>query len=183
MSFPRLALLALGLPLLTGACAGAAITAASYGADGVSYVDSGKGTTDHFVSMVSKKDCAFWRVFRNERICHERDPGKDPYKVDYATAERQPSEDGVAYAPPLRPATDAPPTSWTADAYKSAATSTATPAPTAPAAEPAAPVVETAAPPPPPPAPKAVAQKTVKKKKAHAKAVKKPSPGQGASAS
>jgi hypothetical protein len=185
MSFPRLALLALGLPLLTGACAGAAVTAASYGADGVSYVDSGKSTTDHFVSMVSKKDCALWRAFRNERICREREDGKDPYKVDYATAERQPSEDGVSYAPPLRPATDAPAASWTADAYKPAATPASPPAPTvtATAAEPAPPVAETAAPPPPSPAPKAVAQKAAKKKKAHAKAVKKPSPGQVASAS
>jgi hypothetical protein len=179
MSFPRLALLALGLPLLTGACAGAAVTAASYGADGVSYVDSGKSTSDHFVSMVSKKDCAFWRVFRNERICHEREPGKDPYKVDYATAERQPSEDGVSYAPPLRPATDAPPMSWTADAYKPAAA----PAPVQTAAAEPAPPVPEAAPAPPPPAAKAVAQKTAKKKKAHAKAVKKPSPSQVASAS
>ena len=178
MSFPRLALIALGLPLLTGACAGAAVTAASYGADGVSYVDSGKSTTDHFVSMVSKKDCAFWRVFRNERICREREGDKDPYHVSYDTAERQPSEDGVSYAAPLRPAPDAPPTSWTADAYKPAAAPT-----TPPVAETPAAVAETTPPAPPPPAPKAVAHKTVKKKKAHAKAVKKPSPGQAASAS
>src|SRR5688572_3367481 len=148
MSFPRLALLALGLPLLTGACAGAALTAASYGADGVSYLATGKSTTDHFASMVSKKDCALLRVFRNQQVCREREGDRDPYQVNYDIAERQPSEDGVSYAPPLHAAADAPAASWTAEAYK-------------PAAEPAAPpepavVVAEAAPPPPPVAAKPV---------------------------
>ncbi len=175
MSFPRLALLALGLPLFTGACAGAAVTAASYGADGMSYAESGKGTTDHFVSMVSKKDCAFMRVFRNQKICRERDGDKDPYRVDYDTAERQPSEDGVAYVPPLHAAADAPATSWTADAYKPAA-----PSPT-PVREPTTAVAEAAPAPPAVPAAKATAHKPAKKKtKAQAKA-KKPSPNQVAS--
>jgi hypothetical protein len=179
MSFPRLALLVLALPLLSGGCAGpAAVGAVSYGADGVSIVDSGKTTTDHFASMVSKKDCALWRVVRNQNICRPRDDGKDPYKVDYDTAERQPSEDGVTYVPPLHAATDAPATSWTAEAYKPAAVPTpeAAPAPEPPTA--AAPAVADAK---PAPTPKAVAHKPVKKKaKAHAKA-KKPSPGQVAS--
>ncbi|CAN5163145.1 hypothetical protein BH10PSE6_BH10PSE6_02780 [soil metagenome] len=183
MSLPRLALLALplalGLPLLTGACgAPVAMTAVSYAADGVSLVDSGKSTTDHLASMVSKKDCALWRVFRSQKVCREREGDKDPYQVNYDTAERQPSEDGVAYAPPLRPAADAPPTAWNATSYKPAAA----PGPSQPTAELAA-VAETAPPPPPAP-PKASAPKSAKKKTklhAHAKAVKKPSPGQVAS--
>ena len=177
MSFPRLALVGLCLPLLAGGCAGAAaVSAVSYGADGVSIVDSGKTTTDHLASMVSKKDCALWRIVRNQNICRPRDDGTDPYKVDYDTAERQPSEDGVAYAPPLRPTSEAPATSWTAEAYEKPAAAP----PPAPAAEPAvAPATAETA--PPPPAPKAVAHKPVKKKaKAHARA-KKPSPGQVAS--
>jgi hypothetical protein len=178
MSFSRLVLLALGLPLLTGACAGAAVTAASYGADGVSYAESGKGASDHFVSMVSKKDCAFFRVFRNQSVCREREPGTDPYHVSYDTAERQPSEDGVTYTPPLRPAPDAPPTSWTAAAYEKPA---AAPTPPPQAAEPITATAETTPAPPPAPAPKAVAHKSVKKKaKAHAKA-KRASPSQVAS--
>ena len=188
MSFPRLALLALGLPLLAGGCAGAAaVTAASYGADGVSYAESGKSTTDHFASMVSRKDCAFLRVFRNQTVCRERPPGaKDPYDVSYDTAERMPSEDGVSYAPPLHQTPDEPAASWTAAAYAK------TPAPAAPAPEP---VVATAEP-SPPPAPveqkPVAAHKTAKKKAkhhahppahavAHAKPVKKASPGQVAS--
>jgi hypothetical protein len=192
MSFPRLALLALCLPLLAGGCAGAALTAASYGADGASYLETGKSTTDHFASMVSKKDCAFWRILRNQKICRERDGDHDPYKVTYDTAERQPSESGVSYTPPLRPAPDAPASSWTAEAYAKPAT----PAPSTPE-----PVVAAVEPPVPPPAveksagERAVAEKpvaekpvaahkAVKKKKAkahHAKPVKQPAPGQVAS--
>ena len=60
MSFPRILSLALpvavGLSLLTGACAPAAVTVVSYGADGVSLAESGKSTTDHLASMVTKKD-------------------------------------------------------------------------------------------------------------------------------
>jgi hypothetical protein len=97
------------------------LTAASYGADGVSYVQTGKSTTDHFASMVSKKDCALLRAFRNQQICREREGDHDPYQVNYDIAERQPSEDGVSYAPPLHAAADAPAASWTAEAYKPAA--------------------------------------------------------------
>src|SRR5436190_11463029 len=178
MSFPRLALLVLGLPLLTAACAApVAVAGASYGADGVSLVDSGKTMTDHFASMVSKKDCALWRMFRNQRVCYEREGDKDPYQVNYDIAERQPSEGGISYLPPLHAAPGAPASSWTAEAYKT----TPAPAP-APVAEPTTAVVETMPPPPPVPPAKAVAQKSVKKKtKAQAKAVKKPPPSQVAS--
>lgn len=186
MSFPRLALLALafGLPLLTGACgAPVALTAVSYGADGVSLADSGKSTTDHFASMVSKKDCALWRVFRHQDVCRERADGRDPYKVNYDEPNRQVSEDGVAYAPPLHAPPDSPATSWTADAYKPAPPEAAPallpvePAPVVADATPAQPAAVT---------PKASAHKPARKKTkaqlhAHAKPVKKPSPGQVAS--
>lgn len=175
MSFPRLALLALGLPLLAGACAAPiGLAAVSYGADGVSLVDSGKTTTDHFASMVSKKDCAFWRFVRNQNICRDRDGDHDPYKVDYNTPERQTSEDGVSYNPPLHASATAPPTSWTAEAYK--------PAPSVPVeAAPAAPAE--AAPPAVAAKPAALPNKRAKKAKAVAAPVKKASPGQAASAS
>jgi hypothetical protein len=185
MSFPRLVLLALGLPLLAGGCAGAAVTAASYGADGTSYMETGKTTSDHFISMISKKDCALWRVFRNQKFCYERPPGaKDPYNVSYDTAERMPSEDGGSYAPPLHQTADEPATAWSADAYakkpESAAALTATPAP-----EPAVATTEPVAPSPPaeekPVAPKSTKKKAKVHAVAHATPVKKPSPDQAAS--
>jgi hypothetical protein len=189
MSFPRLVLLALGLPLLLSACgAPVAVTAASYGADGVSLVESGKSTSDHFISMVSKKDCAMWRILRGRAVCTARKDGRDPYKVDYDQANRLPSEDGVSYAPPLHAAPDAPASSWTAAAYGKPAPAAEAPQTAAPAAsEEPAPVVAEAAPPPPPVvAPKSgkpgKSAKSVKKKPkapvAHAKAVRKPSPSQ-----
>jgi len=180
MSFPRLALLVLGLPLFAGGCA----PAVSYGADGISLVKTGKSTSDHLMSMVSKKDCALWRMFRNENVCHERLPGaKDPYDVDYDSAERMPSEDGVSYAPPLHQTAGEPASSWTSETYADK--------PETPLAAPAAPsdpvVAATEPAPPPPPVEEkpAPTHKPAKKKaKAHAVAHAKPvrkSPNQVAS--
>ena len=183
MSSPRLSLLllpvALALPLLTGGCGvPVAIAAASYGADGVSVVQSGKTTTDHLASMVSKKDCAVWRALRNRSICEERDPAKpDPYNVNYDEPFRQQSEGGgVEYSTPAHAATNAPATSWDAAAYKSVPSEPAPPA-TAVAETAPPPSVE---PPAPTPLPAAVKHKPTKTKKV-VKAVKKPSPDQVAS--
>ena len=192
MSFPRLVLLIVGLPLLTGACAApVAVTAVSYGADGVSVVDSGKSTTDHFISMVSRKDCAMWRVLRGRTVCTERTDGRDPYDVNYDEANRLPSEDGVSYAPPLHAAPDAPASSWTAAAYAKPAVAAAPSQAAAPAVptEPRSVVAEAPAAPPAAATKAAKPAKSAKSAKAkpkpgaaHAKAIKKPSPGQVASA-
>jgi hypothetical protein len=186
MNSVRLASLALplafGLPLLTGACgAPVAVTAVSYGADGISLAESGKSTTDHLASMVTKKDCAFWRFFRSEKVCREREGDHDPYHVDYSQPTRQSSEDGVSYVPPLNAPAGSPATSWTADAYKAGPTEAAA----APPVEPTSAVAAEAAPPPPVVSPKASSGKSAKtrKAKAHARAkpVKKASQGQAAS--
>ena len=109
---------AIGLPLLTGACGGPlAVTAASYGGDGVSLVETNKTASDHLLSMVSKRDCAMWRMFRNQHVCRERDDDHDPYDVSYQEPFRQAGEGGVEYLPPAHASTDAPSTSWDAKAY------------------------------------------------------------------
>jgi len=126
MSSPRLAIplflpLVMGLALLTGACGvPLAVTGAGYAADGTLLVASDKTAADHFASMVSKKDCAFWRAFRGRQICKEREGDKDPYDVDYTQPQRMVGEDGVQYAPPLHAAPDAPPASWDEAVYKAA---------------------------------------------------------------
>jgi len=181
MSCPRLALLVLpvtlALPLLTGGCgAPVAVAAASYSADGVSLAESGKTTGDHFTSMVTKKDCAFWRMFRNQKICREREGDHDPYQVNYNEPFRDQSEGGgVSYGAPLRAAADAPVMSWDAAAYKPEPTpSPAPPAPVAAVAD-ATPAPEPAVAPAPAPA------KVKKPKAAKSKAkVKKPAPDQAA---
>jgi hypothetical protein len=165
--------------MLTGACgAPVAVVAASYGADGVSLADSGKTTTDHAASLVTKRDCALWRAFRNRNICQDRDPGQaDPYKVNYDEPNRQVGEGGIEYAPPAHAAANAPAASWDAAAYKPEPAAPSTPA-TAVADVAPLPSVEPA--PTPAPTSKPVKHKTHAKKVAKA-VVKKPSPDQVAS--
>lgn len=170
-----------GLSLLTGACAAPlALTAASYGADGISVATTNKTGADHLVSMASKKDCAIWRMVRNIPICKERPDGHDPYDVDYTTPERVVSEAGVEYLSPPQPPAGAPATSWDAAAYK--------PVPAAPAqpAEPVTAVAEAA----PAPAPAVRAPASPQKVAGHPKKTaaktkpapaRKPSPDQAAS--
>ena len=178
MSFPRLAILSIvfGLPWLTGGCgAPVGVVAASYGADGVSMAKSGKTTGDHLASMVSKKDCAMWRMLQNRQVCYEREGDHDPYNVNYNEAFRDQTEGGgVQYHAPLRPSANAPVTSWDVATYN------AQPAPAAPA-QPVTAVAETkpapepaAAPSPPPTAPKA--KKPKGDHSAAKKKVKKPKP-------
>ena len=153
-----------GLALLTGACgAPLAVTGASYAADGGMLAASNKSATDHLASMMSKKDCALWRVFKGRPVCQEREGDKDPYNVDYTQPQRMVSEDGVQYAPPLRPAADAPAASWDAAAYKAA------PAPAAPAVP-----VTALADATPDPAADGLAGAAPKPKKAKVRSAKKP---------
>ena len=187
MSSPRLPFitlcLVLGVGLMTGACAAPlAVSGAGYAADGWLLVASDKTSTDHMISMVSKQDCALWRVIKGRAVCKPREGDKDPYKVNYDDPQRMVAEDGVHYTSPLRATADAPATSWDAAAYKAA------PAAPAPPSEPvtavaqgsndAAPAVAAAEPPRPaaPPAP-------TKPKKPKSHSVKKPSPRPAAPAS
>jgi hypothetical protein len=196
MSFPRLPGLALVvvfcLPLMTTACGvPLAVTAVSYGADGASLVATGKSTTDHLISMTSEKDCALHRMVQGKAVCKEREDGKDPYDVDYSTPERMVSEDGVQFAPPLKPQAGAPATSWDAAAYKTAPLPEqppvkpkgAEPVTAAADAAPSPVVAETTpivADPVPPPAAKATKPRLAKKPKAKSR---KSSPGPAASRS
>ena len=166
--------LVVGVGLMTGACgAPLAVTGASYAADGGLLVASEKTSTDHVISVVSKQDCALWRVIKGRAVCKPREGDKDPYKVDYDDPQRMVAEDGVHYAPPLRTTADAPATSWDAAAYKASPAAPATPsAPVTAVAETAPePAPAVAAEPPRSAAPSAPAKP--KKPKTHS--VKKPS--------
>jgi len=176
-------IVALGLPLLVGACGvPIAVTASSYGADGGLALATDKTSTDHLISMASKRDCSIWRVFRHQAVCKDRTAGKDPYQVDYEEPFNM-GPDG--YAPPLRAAAGAPAHSWDAAVYKPAA-----PAPTEPvlATAQGAPAPDVSATPvpatmPPQASAEPPASPVPHKKKAAARAkAKKPSPGQVASA-
>lgn len=57
-------------PLLLAGCAlPPAVTVASLAADGVSYLATGKSTTDHAISAIAQEDCALVRAVREEAIC------------------------------------------------------------------------------------------------------------------
>jgi hypothetical protein len=125
--------------------------------------------------MVSKQDCALWRVIKGRAICKEREGDHDPYNVDYNAPQRMVSEDGVQYAAPLRPSADAPATAWDAAAYK------APPAAPAPPSGPVTAVAETA-PEPAPVASPTVSAASPKRaaSKPRTRSVKKPSRGPAA---
>jgi hypothetical protein len=176
MSYARLSLitlpLVLGAALMAGACAAPVVAGAGYAADGGVLAASDKTSADHLISMMSKQDCAMWRVIKSRPICKPREGDKDPYKVDYDGPQRMVGEGGVSYAPPLHAADDAPAASWDAAAYKPP------PPPSAPA-QPVTAVAETAADQPAPIPPAAAAKP--KKPKVHS--VKKPSRNPAAPAS
>ena len=66
---PRVALVLLVPFLLAGCAVPPALTLASLAADGVSYVTTGKSTTDHAISAIAEEDCALVRAVKEEAIC------------------------------------------------------------------------------------------------------------------
>lgn len=182
--------LLVGVALSTAGCgAPPLIVGASYAADGGLLAASNKTSTDHLMSMVSKKDCALWRVIRSRAMCTEREDGHDPYEVDYAQPQRMVAEDGVHYAAPLRSGPGVPPTSWDVAAYASAPAAPQAALPAALADEP--PLSPSGARTPPSTtakaamatAPAPAAAKPAVVKKAKAKPIRKPSRGRAGSGS
>lgn len=59
------------VPLLFGGCAlPPAVTLVSLAADGISYIATGKSTTDHAISAVAGEDCALLRAMKDEAVCN-----------------------------------------------------------------------------------------------------------------
>jgi hypothetical protein len=81
--------------LLSGCGLPPAVMIASYAADGISYVATGKSVSDHGISAVTGRDCAVWRIIKGKAICTDQ-----PEK----RADPAPVEDGQqATAPPDAP--------------------------------------------------------------------------------
>ncbi len=59
------------LILLTGCGLPPALMVASYAADGISYVASGKSLTDHVLSALVQRDCALHRVVTEAILCRD----------------------------------------------------------------------------------------------------------------
>jgi len=66
---PRVLVVLLVPFLLAGCAVPPALTLASLAADGVSYVTTGKSTTDHALSAIAEEDCALVRAVKEEAIC------------------------------------------------------------------------------------------------------------------
>ncbi|MDX1485075.1 MAG: hypothetical protein R3229_11385 [Alphaproteobacteria bacterium] len=82
--------------VLAGCAMPPAVTMLSLAADGVSYVATGKGTTDHALSALAGEDCALVRAVKEEAICR-------PVGAVLVGAIEAPSPDP---APSLEDATD-----------------------------------------------------------------------------
>ena len=72
------------MPALLSACGlPPAVMIASYAADGVSYVATGKSVSDHGISEVTGRDCAVWRVIKGQSICKDAPTERaDPAPVE-----------------------------------------------------------------------------------------------------
>src|SRR5579863_4868847 len=96
----------LALPILVSGCAlPPAVVIASYAADGVSYISSGKSLEDHGLSAVMDQDCALHRVLMEKPICSDFKPtdvtasaGSPP---DGTAAPRKGEEPSPAVAPAI----------------------------------------------------------------------------------
>jgi len=103
--------LPLFLPFLVNGCAlPAGVVIASYAADGVSYVATGKSVTDHGLSAVTGHDCALFRpIFRQKPICDTTDTEQgNTVLVENGNKAVPPPGTALAAAAPLPRAHAAP---------------------------------------------------------------------------
>ena len=69
--------------LLSGCGLPPAVVIASYAADGVSYIGTGKSVTDHGLSAATGRDCALFRVVKAKPICADEPTRRaDPAPVE-----------------------------------------------------------------------------------------------------
>ncbi|HUK10711.1 MAG TPA: SPOR domain-containing protein [Stellaceae bacterium] len=103
----------LALPVLASGCAlPPALVVASYGADGLSYLSSGKSLGDHGISTVLDEDCALHRFLDDKPICRDFNPPYEGLLLEPAP----PPPEAAQNQPP------APPTETASEPGKSLAT-------------------------------------------------------------
>jgi SPOR domain len=82
--------------LVSGCALPPAVMIASYAADGVSYLGTGKSVSDHGISAVTGRDCAVWRIIKGESICMaEPAQGTHPAPVEAGQQATLPPEDAA----------------------------------------------------------------------------------------
>ena len=101
--------LLLALPMLASGCAlPPALVIASYGADGLSYLSSGKSLEDHGISTVLDEDCALHRYLIDEAVCNKYDPPNPGFLFAQAPSGPTLPEAGQPAARPAPPVESAP---------------------------------------------------------------------------
>lgn len=65
------------MPMLLGGCLPIPVTIASTAISGISYVKTGKFSTDHILSAFVEQDCVLTRPITGEAMCHDIDPGSE----------------------------------------------------------------------------------------------------------
>ncbi len=70
-------LFAVAAALALGSCGlPPVVNLASFALDGMSLLSTGKSVSDHVLSAAAEKDCAVWRLVKNEDVCREYDADK-----------------------------------------------------------------------------------------------------------
>jgi len=91
--------LLLSVPILLAGCGlPPAVMIASYVADGVSYLVTGKSVTDHGISETTGRDCATWRLIKFESPC-KNEPAQREEPAPVVEGE-------LASSPPAEPGTE-----------------------------------------------------------------------------
>ena len=85
------------MPAVLGGCAlPPAVMIASYAADGVSYIATGKSVSDHGISAVAGRDCAVWRVIKGQPICKDEPTERaDPAPLEVGQQATLPPDAGT----------------------------------------------------------------------------------------
>jgi len=94
----KIALAAVALPLLLPGCVvPVAISAASAGFDGITYIATGKSPSDHAISKVADQNCSAWRIFAGRAICRDYTPEerRDTQIAQARLERRDPAEGNV----------------------------------------------------------------------------------------
>jgi sporulation related protein len=94
----RIPLAAVALPLLLPGCVvPVALSAASAGFDGLTYIATGKAPSDHVISELADQNCSTWRIVVGRAICRDYTP-EERHDTQLARARlerRDPAEGNV----------------------------------------------------------------------------------------
>lgn len=112
-------ILVVAAPLVLGACGGPVeLTVAKLAGDLISYVTTGKSTTDHAVSLVAEQDCALHRPLLDQDICKDEDVVLEEEAAALAVLGEPDIKQEIRAARPEIYAVNAPAENWARPSVK-----------------------------------------------------------------